>query len=389
MARRSDGGTPGGQGGARKRPARRRAAGRAKRGGAAAERQTVVLEPGDEEARHDISAVVVGEGVLWVASDEGGRVERLTRQSDGRWGAATAFALSDLLVMPGAPDDEVDVEGLDVADGWLWVVGSHSAKRRKADAGKGAAKQIERLTRIETGGNRNLLARIPLEPDENGGAPRPVAVRRDGARAARLDASAHGGTLLDVLRVDPHLGPFVGLPGKENGLDIEGMAVMRGRVRLGLRGPVLRGWAVVLGVAPVAADGDPTRLVLPPIGPDGRPYEKHFLDLRGLGTRELCADGDDLLILAGPTMTLDGDALVVRWPRAAKARGDSMVAREKLEVVAELPYGSAGAEGVEHPEGMTLMEADGARRLLVAYDSPRASRLVGKRGVRADLFALR
>ena len=48
------------------------------------------------------------------------------------------------------------------------------------------------------------------------------------------------------LRKDPVLGPFVGLPSKENGLDIEGLAVRGDTVLLGLRGPVIRGYALVV-----------------------------------------------------------------------------------------------------------------------------------------------
>ena len=36
------------------------------------------------------------------------------------------------------------------------------------------------------------------------------------------------------------------LPSKDNGLDIEGLAVLGNRVYLGLRGPVLRGRAIIL-----------------------------------------------------------------------------------------------------------------------------------------------
>jgi hypothetical protein len=370
-------------------PARRAAAAAPAAAPAATGRETALLELRDGAIRRDLSAVAAGGArTLWLASDEGASLERLTRLDDGRWGAHASFPLADLLALPGAADDEVDLEGIAAADDWLWVVGSHSAKRKKAKAGKDRAKQIARLATVETGGNRNLLARIPLLPDDDGGW-RPVATREDGARAARLDASAHGGALLDALRADPHIGPFVGLPGKENGFDIEGIAAAGKRVFVGLRGPVLRGWAILLALAPEPVEEDPSRLALAPIGPGGEPYEKHFLDLRGLGARDLCLDGDDLLILAGPTMTLDGDALVMRWRAGARARGESLVGRDELEVVAELPYGRGDEEGIEHPEGLAIVEHDGERRLLITYDSPRAARLHGEGGVRADLLPLR
>ncbi len=38
----------------------------------------------------------------------------------------------------------------------------------------------------------------------------------------------------------------VPIPGKDNGFDIEGLAVREDRLLLGLRGPVLRGHAFVL-----------------------------------------------------------------------------------------------------------------------------------------------
>ena len=67
---------------------------------------------------------------------------------------------------------------------------------------------------------------------------------------------------------DRHLSPWLALPGKDNGFDIEGVAVSGERVFLGLRGPVLRGWAVVLELHP-EEDGAAT-LGLKKIGPQGR-----------------------------------------------------------------------------------------------------------------------
>ncbi len=40
------------------------------------------------------------------------------------------------------------------------------------------------------------------------------------------------------------------VPGKDNGLDIEGLAVSEDRIFIGLRGPVLRGWTVILAMPP-------------------------------------------------------------------------------------------------------------------------------------------
>jgi L-seryl-tRNA(Ser) seleniumtransferase len=42
----------------------------------------------------------------------------------------------------------------------------------------------------------------------------------------------------------------VHIPGKDNGLDVEGLASVGDRLLVGLRGPVLRGWAIVLEIEP-------------------------------------------------------------------------------------------------------------------------------------------
>lgn len=49
-----------------------------------------------------------------------------------------------------------------------------------------------------------------------------------------------------MLATDPVIGEFVGLPCKENSLDIEGLAVRGNTVLLGLRGPVITGWAILV-----------------------------------------------------------------------------------------------------------------------------------------------
>ena len=71
----------------------------------------------------------------------------------------------------------------------------------------------------------------------------------DGRRSALVGAPG-AETLVDVLRADPHLAPFVAIPARDNGLHVEGLAVGGDRLFVGLRGPVLRGWAVVLELRP-------------------------------------------------------------------------------------------------------------------------------------------
>jgi hypothetical protein len=338
------------------------------------------------ECRDALSAVVQIGDTLWVANDETTHLERLTRQDktlDGnpQYAAHTRFLLHDYVSLPVAADaaaNEVDVEGLAYADDFLWVIGSHSLKRQKPKAGKAASKGIERLENIIPNANRYLIARLSMVNVHG--------VPTLQAPGAQLPLHHDGNALLQALRDDPHLHAFLKIPGKDNGLDIEGLAAVgKRRLFLGLRGPVLRGWAVLLEIELVEDDDDPTTLKLMRIGEDNRPYRKHFLQLDGLGIRDLCVQGEDLLILAGPTMSLDAAVRVYRWKGGAKPDGASLVPREQLSVVMEIPHG----EGDDHAEGMCLFaHADDATALLVVYDEAAEARKRGADGVLGDVFAL-
>jgi hypothetical protein len=260
-------------------------------------------------------------------------------------------------------------------------VGSHSLKRCNPDPGDPPDQVSRQLARVETDANRYLLARIPLR--EQDGLPVPVRKEKP-RRAQRLRGGPRDNALTRLLRKDKHLGAFLGLPGKDNGFDIEGMAVAGERVFLGLRGPVLRGWAVVLELRP---GGKGKRLELQAVdGADGSRVRKHFLELGGLGVRDLCLHGDDLLVLAGPTMALDGPVRVLRWRGAARSQDACVLEASMLETVLEVPFGT----GCDHAEGLALLHraGQGEPALLVVYDSPAAVRQAGASSLRVDLFPL-
>lgn len=359
------------------------------------------LDPLDDEGkqlRDGLSAAVLDGDTLWLACDETTRLERLTRDRGDAFHAHEQFPLSALLDLQAPEDEEADIEGLAVADGYLWLVGSHSLKRTKAKPDKTPKKNRERLAEVTADGNRFLLARIPLVDD--GGTRRPEKESGEGDDrrvAAQLRGDATGSELTAALRQDEHLGRFFGnegeaggrIPSKDNGFDIEGLAVSGGRVFLGLRGPVLRGWATVLEVEVREEGGRPSMLRLKGIGDGDRPYRKHLLELGGLGVRDLCADGNDLLILAGPTMDLDGPTALFRWEGGAHPEKESVVFAGGLKRLLDVPFG----RGADHAEGVTLLPAvEGApREVLVIYDAPSAERKRGREGeavLRSDIFRL-
>jgi hypothetical protein len=330
----------------------------------------------------NLSAVRVEGEHLWLAGDETATIERLVLDSPSaptRGGCERSFALADVVDLPGPSDEEADIEGIARSGGWLWVVGSHSVARKQIKPHHSDEKAVKRLAKIKRQANRYVIARLAVEPGADG-RPEPVRVAADGRRSA-LIGGAGSESLADLLGDDEHLAPFLVIPSKDNGLDVEGLAAHGEALYVGLRGPVLRGWAVVLEVRPVPDPTNPARLVLGSLG-DGTRYRKHFLNLGGLGVRDLCPDGDDLLVLAGPSMALSGPVRVYRWHGAARGETGRVVRGEEISLETELPHG----DGVDHAEGIALLapgDPVGAR-LLVVYDSPSPARRPTPHSVLAD-----
>ncbi|HST57063.1 MAG TPA: DUF3616 domain-containing protein [Longimicrobium sp.] len=345
-----------------------------------------------KDIRESLSAVMQVGRHLWLGCDETATLERLTDLGGGRWGEHRTFKISDVLDLPAGADDEVDVEGLAWDPPYLWLIGSHSRKRQKPEPGDDVEAVAKALADVDVDDNRYILARIPLEEDaESGGlVPRRCCPDpRDPGKtltAARLRGKGSDNALMQAVSKDPHLRKFIRLPGKDNGFDIEGLSAAGGRLFLGLRGPVLRGWAIVLELQPVETKKG-GRLKLAPIGPDGREYRKHFLDLDGLGVREITHLGNEMLVLAGPTMDVHAPATVFHWRGAVSAEADSVASGRSLKRVMELPHDVEGPG--DHPEGMCRFQAEGLRGdgLLVVYDSPAKRRQRGG-ALRADVFGM-
>jgi len=348
----------------------------------------------EKELRDGLSAVVKVGDTLWFANDEALRLERLSLKEKGvntgtyKYGKHTSFPLNQYLQLPAPPpsdpDDieEADLEGLAYHDGYLWLVGSHSLKRKSPESDQSLEENFESLAKVTTDDNRFLLARIPL-------AEATLTLESEveqGDRkltAARLHGDEESSDLTVALAEDEHLKPFLTIPSKENGFDIEGLALVDDRIFIGLRGPVLRGWAVILEIE---VEVSSSMLTLKKIGPGDRLYRKHFLNLGGLGIRELEVWGSDLLILAGPTMELDGPVAIFQWKGGAQPNGESLVDRDGLKKIKSIPFG----QEVDHAEGMTLFSTDQDEipSVLIVYDSSSEERKTGNCSLKADVFSL-
>ncbi|MBD2503526.1 DUF3616 domain-containing protein [Anabaena azotica] len=336
-----------------------------------------------QKHREDISAVLLTQNQhLWLGSDETTTIERLSLADSGKFTNHQQFRVAEFIDLPAPEDEEIDIEGLAYADNYLWFVGSHSYKRKNVKSDKTDEENISRLAKVASEGNRYVLGRIPLV---NGqlykSCPHPNNPNQQ-LIAAKLELTKQGNILMSALADDPHLGFFVeaAIPGKDNGFDVEGLAVYENKVFLGLRGPVLRGWAIILEIE--LEDSSSGLMKLGKIGEKKQGYKKYFVWLNGLGIRDLCVVDKDLLILAGPTMDLDGPVQIYRLENGVNLQ-ENILNRPKL--FQEIAYGDRN----DHAEGITLFDdISGVPSILVVYDSPAKERLLGDDSVIADVFQL-
>ena len=373
----------------------------------------VAFEFGDagKDIAKSLSALVCAGGSVFAGGDEGVKLARLEERDGGqRFELDTLIDLSRWFDLPKPPPmdptkkvKEIDLEGLavDLESNVLWLVGSHSLKRGKAEAGVVTPKNLKELSEVKSDANRCFLGCVRLR-DEGG----KLQLSADGPkpsdeRAAQFVGDETTNELLDEIRGDELFKRFcmagAAIPGKDNGVDIEGLACAPGgRVLVGMRGPVLRGIATVLELAPMrvespAAKADRMRLAA--IGAGGRKYRRHFLDLGGHGIRDLCWDDGDLLVLAGPTAGLDAPPVIFRWKAAKEALGKASSDEEQFFWRAEgaLVVEPLGADwqqeepGVDHAETITLISN---KKLAIGYDSPGTTRLRGPATVDVDILEL-
>ncbi len=331
-----------------------------------------------QEHRQDVSAIrLTPDKHLWLGSDETSTIERLSFIDDKTFADHKHYNVTDFISLPAPAEEEIDIEGFAYSNYYLWFVGSHSWKRKKPKPDKTDEKNINRLTKLKSEPNRYLIGRIPLINGELvKSCPHPEKPQEQ-LTAAKLEVTKSGNLLIDALAKDAHLGAYVqaNIPGKENGFDIEGIAVYGDRIFLGLRGPVLRGWAVMLEIELEPNGTDLLKLK------QGQ-YKKYFIYLNGLGIRDLCLVEENLLILAGPTMDLDGPVRAYCLENIASLQDNVL---HKPTQILEIPYGN----GDDHAEGMTLFtDCTQTPSILVVYDSPAAERLPGVSDVIADVFKL-
>ncbi|HTO59705.1 MAG TPA: DUF3616 domain-containing protein [Bradyrhizobium sp.] len=282
----------------------------------------------------NLSGIALDGDRLWTVSDEGRTVECLSPRGDG-YALSAQVALDRLNgALPGAKKAaEMDLESVDVAGDRIWICGSHCRVRRRSVA-------PDTLNdRMRSRPSRHLLGALDI--DGQGGAV---------SRAHFLPALGKG-SLRHMLKRDPYLAPFLKLPSKENGLDIEGVLVSEDRILLGLRGPLLDNIAAIVTVQ-----------LAKRFEVEG--YELGLLDLGGLAIRDLCRCEDGIFVLAGPVSDAHGPYRLYHWQPSS-----GPVIQTPVHVF-------TWPETREKPEGICAIRRGAETGLIVLYDSPDTAKRV-------------
>ncbi|MDJ0806050.1 MAG: DUF3616 domain-containing protein [Gammaproteobacteria bacterium] len=279
---------------------------------------------GDIEEDQDLSGLVIVDDFLLVGSDEGHAIQLLVRQQENVWRIQSSIRLSDAR-------DETDLEALCFAQDYLYAVGSHSRRRRVCKLDYKAKKNLKRLTKVDRQKSRERLYRIPFDRQHGTfGTPKSIS-------------------LMKLLRADPVMRRFVKIPSKENGVDIEGLAIANGCLYLGFRGPVLRSNLVPVWSLEFESP---------------HKYQQLFVDLKGQGIRDMVTINAGFLILSGPVNDMPGVFQLWYWD------GQDQLPAIDREYQPAKCLGEIDAVDGAKAEGLAIMsQGMNSVDLLVMYDS--------------------
>ena len=281
-----------------------------------------------------VSGTLLGKGnkpardISGIACQEAGKFPSRGLVVDDETPFAQLVTLRDGVIEAGAKvllndkGEELDGEGVAYADGYFYIIGSHGHPRDR----KHKLDPVRDASLIKS--SIQACSQILRLPSQGGTV--------EGSRPLR-----------PLLESQPQLAPFVDRRLDQNGLTVEGLAILNQRLYVGLRGPCLGHQAPLISAALgyFFANQPPlAKLELLPLG-------------QGRGLRDIVAYGDGLLILAGPTGAEDGLYSIGYWSNG------------KLSWLGDLPdYRDESGERVNPEAIMPLSTAPSPLRVLVLSD---------------------
>lgn len=297
---------------------------------------SIPLIDGDIEIHQpeDISAIVNfgpnGDDFIAIGSDESqDRIQILKKTPSGGYAVLRDIVLSD-----SEEDEELDIEGMSIDGDTLYVIGSHSLRRKKVKSDKTYNQNRKRLFTVVQEDRKAQIFKLVV--DINSGEVQEPIESSDRHQSA--------------LEADDLLGRFTQIPSKENGVDIEGLAIQGDELYLGFRGPVLRGNFVPVMVSRF---DDPDT------------YELRFVDLQGRGIRDIVSTSNGFLLIAGPVGDGSEPYEVFFWDGSDLVPGsDRPVSPSQLYSLGTItPPDGAKAEGIT-----VLEESPAGYKLMIAFD---------------------
>ena len=243
------------------------------------EERGVVLLQGPIAANDDLSAAAITGDILLLGSDEHSSLEVLRKTGDDVYRTHTRINL-----LPDAKA-EADIEAIATSGNVVYAVGSHSLVRKKVEYPhdrdqRTRAKNRSRLTEIKHEPARDHLFRFRLS--------------KAGVPIAGIESIS----LRTILESDSVLSTFASVPGKEGGVDIEGLAVEGTTLWIGFRGPVLR--QNYVPVLKLQFD-------------QPKKYELLYVNLNGYGIRDMLKVSSGFLLLAGPVGDRNSPCEIYHW----------------------------------------------------------------------------
>lgn len=315
---------------------------------AAAELQPLadIVFRGEIRFPDNLSAVGTAAGgrFLIIGADEGPHVQVLRRTGADEYTLHETIAL----VAGAKDDDEIDIEGVACSESTVYVIGSHSRKRSLLKPDKSQKANRKRL-------GENL--REPL---------REMVFRFELDAAGRLAAPIRTTSLRSRLENDDMLSPFLAIPGKENGIDIEGISLAPGGLAAAFRSPVFReGFAPVLFFSFDRPDAG--QLV--------------FVHLGGRGIRDMIRVSDGYLLIGGPVNDEPVSFELYHWDGRDGVPGKDVDLTNSVQSLGRipLPQPAAKAEGLA-----VLAQTPEYYELLVVFDGTVERNAVRLRAARSQ-----
>jgi hypothetical protein len=222
---------------------------------------------------------------------------------------------------------EFDGEGVAFHDRYFYAMGSHGRPRSESE--NPSESERARIAARERASSR--LVRIEVDP---------ATGQLAGATPVRASTE-----LKKLISADAKLGPLTQVPLNQDGITIEGIAILNDRLYAGFRGPSSTGGLILSASLGAFFGGKSADAVL---------YALALGD--GRGVRDLAVHGNSILVLAGPTVGEGGQFSIYSW------NGSGSDAHH----LKDLPkYG----DGLK-PEALLPLDEDGAGtlRVLVILD---------------------